>query len=91
MISEVQKAMEESETPMFLYMIALALDKATNGKPIANQVVEIQKRGLRVLLLFVLKLINLGLFCLRNCLYAKKISNYLDDAKHAASKSPRPK
>jgi exoribonuclease II len=60
MISEVQKAMEESETPMFLYMIALALDKATNGKPIANQVVEIQKSGLRVLLLFVFKLINLG-------------------------------
>ena len=82
--------MEESETPMFLYIIELALDRATKGKPIANQVVEIQKSGLRALL-FVFKLINLGLFCFRNCLYAKKISNYWDDPKHGASKPPRPK
>jgi len=82
MISEVQKAMDESETPMFLYMIALALDKATNGRPIANQVVEIQKSGLRVLVLFVFKLINFGLFQPPELPLRKENLNCFDDLKH---------
>jgi hypothetical protein len=37
-IKDVQKAICESEMPMFLYMIELAAASATNGSPIANQV-----------------------------------------------------
>jgi hypothetical protein len=32
--------------PKFLYIIALAVDKATNGKPMANQVEGIHFNGL---------------------------------------------
>ena len=42
MINEVQKAIWESEIPIFLYMIELAAASATNGNPIANQVLGIQ-------------------------------------------------
>mgnify|MGYP000739734357 CR=1 FL=1 len=44
-ISEVQKAILASDIPKFLYMIALAVDKATKGNPIANQVLGIQNNG----------------------------------------------
>ena len=44
-IREVQKAIFESEIPIFLYMIELAAANATNGKPMANQVLGIQKMG----------------------------------------------
>jgi hypothetical protein len=42
MISEVQKAICPSEMPRFLYIIELAAERATKGKPMANQVVGIQ-------------------------------------------------
>lgn len=42
MMSEVQKAIWESEIPKFLYIIELAVANATKGKPIANQVLGIQ-------------------------------------------------
>jgi hypothetical protein len=44
-MSEVQNAILVSDIPKFLYMIALAVDKATNGSPIANQVLGIQNNG----------------------------------------------
>jgi hypothetical protein len=44
-INDVQKAIWVSVMPMFLYMIELAVANATNGKPIANQVVGIQYMG----------------------------------------------
>ena len=42
---EVQNAILESEIPMFLYMMEEAAARATNGRPIANQVVGIQVMG----------------------------------------------
>jgi hypothetical protein len=45
MMSEVQNAILVSDIPKFLYMIALAVDKATKGNPIANQVLGIQNNG----------------------------------------------
>ena len=44
-MSEVQNAILVSDIPKFLYMIALAVDKATKGNPIANQVLGIQNNG----------------------------------------------
>src|SRR5690606_13521364 len=44
-IKDVQKAICASDTPKFLYMIELAPDRATNGNPIANQVVGIHDIG----------------------------------------------
>ncbi len=49
MINEVQKAIFESEMPMFLYMIDEAAANATKGSPIANHVVGIQEIGFRFL------------------------------------------
>ena len=42
---EVQNVISLSLKPKSLYMIADAADRATNGKPIANQVVGIQVIG----------------------------------------------
>ena len=44
-IIDVQNAIWESEIPMFLYIIELEVDNATNGSPMANQVLGIQKMG----------------------------------------------
>jgi hypothetical protein len=46
MISDVQKAICESDIPMFLYISDAAAASATKGSPIANQVVGIQVIGL---------------------------------------------
>jgi hypothetical protein len=45
MIKEVQNAICVSLIPMFLYMMALAVARATKGRPIANQVLGIQRTG----------------------------------------------
>ena len=47
MISEVQKAICASGIPIFLYISELAAANATNGNPMANQVVGTQKAGCR--------------------------------------------
>jgi hypothetical protein len=44
-INEVQKAIRESEMPRFLYIMEQAAARATKGKPMANQVVGIQRTG----------------------------------------------
>ena len=45
MIRDVQKAICESEIPMFLNMMDEEAARATKGNPIANQVVGIQDIG----------------------------------------------
>lgn len=55
MISDVQNAICVSETPRFLYIIELAPESATKGKPIANQVVGIQYIGCIVFFFSTLK------------------------------------